>query len=290
MAPRLRRAKRPSEQKGPASSTAVSTADDASPLRRSMSEATRRVDDLIATAEKDGAEIRAQAEAEASRLIEARRAEAAEIRTAAERQLTAGRKEAAEIRAQAETDAGRLMDKQRGDAARVQADAEAEAGRYLAGRRAKADRLVQARRRAVSEAGESLLAHAKGLRERAEALAGELERSAAQIRELSDDVDAGEIENAAPVDGAPTRATKQPVGSSGSVRGYAGTSRGEGRSPRLAPSRRRGGDGAPEEALLRATQMAVEGNPRDEIDRTLRKKFGLMDTAPILDEILGREG
>jgi hypothetical protein len=266
-----------------------------------MSDAKRRVEEVIDAAERAAAEIRAEAEAEASRLIEARRAEAAEIRSAAERHLTERRQEAAEIRAKAETDAGQLLEKQRAEVARAQAEAEAEAARYLAGRRAEADRLVKARQRAVSEFSQSLLGHAQGLRERAETMAGELEQTVAQIREVPDRSDVGEIENATTPDAAPTQPTnpvaesaptrtKPPAGSSRAVGdGNPGTPRTGGRSPGTVSSGRRGGDEVPEEAVLRATQMAVEGNPREEIDRALRRKFGLTDTAPILDEILGRE-
>lgn len=45
--------------------------------------------------------------------------------------------------------------------------------------------------------------------------------------------------------------------------------------------------GPPEEALLRATQMAVAGNSRPEIEETLRDEFGLDDPVPVVDDILG---
>lgn len=47
------------------------------------------------------------------------------------------------------------------------------------------------------------------------------------------------------------------------------------------------GGAPPEEAYLRATQMAVAGSPRAEIEETLRAEFGLDDPAPIVGEILG---
>lgn len=43
----------------------------------------------------------------------------------------------------------------------------------------------------------------------------------------------------------------------------------------------------PEEALLRATQMAVGGSSREEIERTLSDEFGLEDASPVVDDILG---
>lgn len=42
-----------------------------------------------------------------------------------------------------------------------------------------------------------------------------------------------------------------------------------------------------EEALLRATQMAVAGSSRDEIAATLQNELGVGDPDPILDQILG---
>jgi hypothetical protein len=46
----------------------------------------------------------------------------------------------------------------------------------------------------------------------------------------------------------------------------------------------------PEEALLRATQMAVAGNDRAEIERTLEAEFGITDPHFITDELLGPTG
>jgi hypothetical protein len=43
----------------------------------------------------------------------------------------------------------------------------------------------------------------------------------------------------------------------------------------------------PEEAVLRATQMAVAGNSRSEIEETLRDEFNLTDAAPVVEDILG---
>jgi uncharacterized membrane protein YccC len=43
----------------------------------------------------------------------------------------------------------------------------------------------------------------------------------------------------------------------------------------------------PEEAMLRATQMAVAGNSRSEIEATLKEDFGLDDPTTVVDDILG---
>ncbi len=43
----------------------------------------------------------------------------------------------------------------------------------------------------------------------------------------------------------------------------------------------------PEEAVLRATQMAVAGSSRSEIEATLSDEFGLADATPVVNDILG---
>ena len=43
----------------------------------------------------------------------------------------------------------------------------------------------------------------------------------------------------------------------------------------------------PEEAILRATQMAVAGSSRSEIEATLRDEFGLADAGAVVNDILG---
>lgn len=47
---------------------------------------------------------------------------------------------------------------------------------------------------------------------------------------------------------------------------------------------------APNEAVLHATRMAVEGNSRDAIVAELREEFGISDPDRILDEVLGTDG
>jgi hypothetical protein len=46
-----------------------------------------------------------------------------------------------------------------------------------------------------------------------------------------------------------------------------------------------GGD-ASEQAVLRATQMAITGADRAEIERTLREDFQIADPVPIVDQLL----
>jgi hypothetical protein len=57
-------------------------------------------------------------------------------------------------------------------------------------------------------------------------------------------------------------------------------------APESAPGRRSGSSGA----RLLATQMAVSGSSREEIEERLRSGFEIEDTSEILDAILGPEG
>jgi hypothetical protein len=49
------------------------------------------------------------------------------------------------------------------------------------------------------------------------------------------------------------------------------------------------GDGVSEQAVLRATQMAVTGADRAEIEKTLREDFEIANPGPIVDQLLDRE-
>jgi len=56
-----------------------------------------------------------------------------------------------------------------------------------------------------------------------------------------------------------------------------------------APPRRPFGSQPSEGARLLATQMAVAGSNREEIQSRLSHEFGIHDTGPMLDAILGLE-
>jgi hypothetical protein len=55
------------------------------------------------------------------------------------------------------------------------------------------------------------------------------------------------------------------------------------------PAEAPAGIGTPAGARLLATQMAVSGSSREEIEARLRSGFAITDTRPILDAILGPE-
>jgi hypothetical protein len=147
-------------------------------------------------------------------------------------------------------------------------DAEAQARKHLAQARAEADRLAAGRVSDLAELIDSLLGQASSLRQEAERLQTTLEEAKARV-ETAEEPEREEQPD-------------QPQ---------------ESRAPRLravaseeAPdpeSEAKRSDAAG--ARLLATQMAVEGSSREEIEQRLRNGFEIEDTEAILDAILGSE-
>ena len=175
------------------------------------------------------------------------------------------------------------------DAERAAADIRAEA-------REDAERDA---RRIVSEGGaqlasvlEPLIKRVENLRVESAALMHELEAATLELVNLSKrtaEPTPTEVSGApAPVIGVPeptqVEAEKVEAPVASSVSGpipvaYPGTGDG---------SKNDSGDAAPpEEAVLRATQMAVAGSSRSEIEATLSDEFGLADATPVVNDILG---
>lgn len=148
-------------------------------------------------------------------------------------------------------------------------DAEAEARRYLAQAKAEADRLADGRVSELSDLIDALLAQAASLQREAERLQATLEE--AQVRLVSD-------ESAA----VPR---PQPAGDTLEAQAPRLRAVGGGEEPAGTESRRADAAGA----RLLATQMAVSGSSREEIDARLRKGFEIEDPKAILDAILGPE-
>jgi len=164
-------------------------------------------------------------------------------------------------------------------AAGVIDDAEAEARRYLAQARSDADRLAEGQVSELAESVDSLLGQAISLRREAEQLQASLEAAKARIGggeavQLAPAAEpAGEELHEAPrlraVEGAEPPPT--PVS-----------------APAPEPPETTRAD--PAGARLLATQMAVSGSSREEIEQRLRNGFEIEDTDAILDAILGPEG
>jgi hypothetical protein len=150
-------------------------------------------------------------------------------------------------------------------------DAETQARRYLAQARAEADRLATDRVAGLAELIEALIEQATTLRQDAERLQTTLEEARARV-EPGEEPE--RVEGPEPVDQSQ-----------------------ESTAPRLRavvseetaapePGERRA-DAAG--ARLLATQLAVEGSSREEIEQRLRNGFEIEDTDAILDAILGPE-
>ncbi len=152
-------------------------------------------------------------------------------------------------------------------------DAEAQARRHLEQAQAEADRTVAERIAELSGLTDSLVAQAESIREQSERLLSTLEEAKRRLavdgevegagQELSKGLSRGHLTAVA----AAEPANEEPDDSDGTG--------GEVRTPAGA--------------RLLATQMAVSGSSREEIEARLRNGFEIEDTASILDAILGPE-
>jgi hypothetical protein len=148
-------------------------------------------------------------------------------------------------------------------------DAEAHARRYLAQARAQADRLAEERAAELADLVDSLLGQAIALRREAERLQATLEEARSRIER-------GEVQPRSP----------EPVGEPQEEQPEVPRLRAVERDePAEADDRRSDAAGA----RLLATQMAVSGSSREEIELKLRNGFQIEDADAILDAILGPE-
>jgi vacuolar-type H+-ATPase subunit H len=146
-------------------------------------------------------------------------------------------------------------------------DAEKQARRQLEEAEAEAERLVADRLTALSGLTDSLVAQAEAIRSQAEQLVSSL--AEAKRRLALDGAGAGEREEVSRPShpSAVNPPAEQPI------------------ELRAAASEAN----TPAGARLLATQMAVSGSSREEIEKRLRNGFEIEDTASILDAILGPE-
>ena len=144
-------------------------------------------------------------------------------------------------------------------------DAEKQARRRLDDARAEADRLVAERLAELTDLTDSLIAQA-------EAIAGQSQRLVASLGEAKRQLATGEA--------TPEAERPQPVERGPHLTAVAAVDD----TPAVSA-----GDGTPAGARLLATQMAVSGSSREEIEARLRNGFEIEDTASILDAILGPE-
>lgn len=154
-------------------------------------------------------------------------------------------------------------------------DAEAQARRYLTQARAEADRITDRRMEDLSHLIDALLGQAASLQREAERMQTVLEEAKFRIDPEQPEEAEGPAED--PARGAEPGPPRE-------VPRLRAVAHAEG--PVSAPE---GSQADAAGARLLATQMAVSGSSREEIEQRLRNRFEIEDTNPILDAILGPE-
>ena len=187
-------------------------------------------------------------------------------------------------------------------------EAEEEARSRLIDAREEADRIVADRLAGLAELTDEISAQAEALRRQSEALQGALAEAKAELGGTESlggsapmDRRAGDLDD----DPEPDPGIRKPVGPALSIVASIAEKSDPGEKTSSRPARNgraqpeNGGEpgfnGAPSEkatpagARLLATQMAVSGSSRLEIEERLRNGFAIKDTRAILDAILGPE-
>jgi cell division septum initiation protein DivIVA len=171
-------------------------------------------------------------------------------------------------------------------------DAERQAQRQLEQARTEADRVLAERLGSLTELTNSLIAQAEAIQAQSQQLLASLADAKRRIG-AEGGAEAGDA-GPTPIRGSHLSAVEPAAEPSIAAR-FSAEQRGaadENSGP--SPAERRGAV-APEDsrtpagARLLATQMAVSGNTRKEIEERLRNGFEIEDTASILDAILGPE-
>lgn len=177
----------------------------------------------------------------------------------------------------------------------IQDEAEEEARKIIESARSEAERIAGDRESALGEISEAVKGGAERLAEQARSLAADIESATARLGEGKKAVAPASplhAEAAAPASGGEPEAP--PAGGSGgpfpTPVAYPGTravETPEGAEPEAGNAKPT--DAVGEEPLLRATQMAVAGASRADIEEALRTEFGVSDPGAVADEILGAE-
>ena len=178
----------------------------------------------------------------------------------------------------------------------IRREASEEADRYLAERRQEADALLDARRQHLEEALEMLRTHGREIERRVAEVTAALER----VLNEPAPPKAAPPEPAGPTLAAPDPAqpprSPSPVDDADATSASASADSPVTAPPSIASPPERDTEQsaarAPHErqrALIRATQLAVQGVERRQVQETLEQEFELDDTAAIVDEILGSD-
>lgn len=165
-------------------------------------------------------------------------------------------------------------------AAAIVADAEAQARKQLAQARVQAERVAARRSEEIAALTGDLISRTEAVRRQSDELLQLLDEAQRRIGGVAQ----------APPDAVPP-APNWPAQSEEPTEGPAA---GEQPAQHLRavesqPGQGMQGNSSFDGARLLATQMAVAGSGRAEIDSRLRNEFGIEDTGPMLDAILGEE-
>jgi hypothetical protein len=182
----------------------------------------------------------------------------------------------AEIVAAAETAAKNVID-----------DAEAEAQRQLSDADAESSRLVAERIARVAAVADRLADQAAAIKRQSEELIAELQRAKEELGVGSDPFEPDPVVQPRVVGSADDAAQRKSHLTA--LTFHDGGETPEPTAP-VAAAADQEDPRTPAGARLLATQMAVSGSSREEIEQRLRNGFEIEDTAPILDAILGPEG
>jgi hypothetical protein len=176
-------------------------------------------------------------------------------------------------------------------AVQIRTDAEASAGAYLEERRRAADLLVAEQMRVLAALAHELSDHAASLGRQSETIVAALEGAVARLRTASVSpgperahhrgAEAG-VPAEAPGPDLPPKRGPEPASES---RPEPGPEPQAAPPPAAAPAQPI--VDSPDAALLRATQLAVAGSGREEIEAALRRDFGIDEPGEVLDRILG---
>lgn len=169
-------------------------------------------------------------------------------------------------------------------AADIDAEAHAEADRYLERRRQEADEDAAEISAELQNLTVPVLTRLQALRDDTDALHAAVEDAAAAIRGLTARTEVEEAPASEPASRpAPVAADDPPPFRGRGPVSYPGT--GKGAEPT-------GGEDVTEEdshaeAVLRATQMAVAGHDREEIEAALKSEYDIADAGALVEQLLG---
>lgn len=200
-------------------------------------------------------------------------------------------------------------------AAGIIEDAEAQARRHLEESRVRADGVANERARVLTRLTDSLIERAEKVKHQSEELISALDQAKLEIEDrVRDELASMPADEPPPLTEAPAPEGEserlpavphlKPVQPAHEQEGAAlagdadqapsdaqppNSRKGTEPFPRRSVVASNASDPASPGARLLATQMAVAGSSRDEIESRLRNEFGIQDAGPMLDAILGPE-